>query len=848
MPSRIAIRLPHLTRDRYASATARCAATRRVGRLAPAAMQCAALATLAVLVSAAPQPAAGQPPANSTSADDAPAAIAPAYGIEQPPEPEGIELLQSEPYDLIWIKSSAGGGWVKVRPLDLPGRKVPSDPAGTLGVEVLSLPGKPYEIAWSNIERIELWEDRLQQEAQRRIAAGDFAGAYPFLAVLMRDYPNTPGLRQTRSEFLFRDAAAHFQKGEFKATLAVLEELRRFAPDYQANTVLRVIGQVTDSLMGDMLQRGRLEDAQKLLARLKNDYTADQVSSIKTWDDRFLQLAQTKKEEAIAARDAADYRKARQLALDSLHIYPSIPGSRELVRQIDQLYPLVNVGVLQRATVLDPTRIDNWPARRAGALVFQVLFAMRGAGPDGGEYDFLFGRATQSDDRLQLTLELQPEKLDPPLSEVDAYTVADALAARAQRSSPSYSPAWASVVEAIAVPGPQSVQCLLRRPHVLPSSLLQLTVDGRWIGADADTPTGPYRLDVREEDRTRYVLNRTAAEQAATSGSTAPETTASAAAGVASSTGVQPREIVEVDTPNAADAIEALLRGDVDVVDRLFPADAHRLRRSSAVRVAHYPLPSVHMLIPCSDHVFLQERTFRRALIYATHRQDILAGELLEGQQIEGCRVVSGPFPAGIGPDDPLAYAYDESVQPRPYEPTLAKFLVELTVQQLKTAADKKKEKPPELTPIRLAVPADNIAAIAAEAIKAQWELVGLQVEIVPLPPGRSMPEAGEADLVYVTAAVWEPTIDARRVLGPDGLAQSQDQLIGLALRSLESSRSWREVRDRLHVLHRTAYDELPILPLWQLVDSYAYRRDLSGVGNNIVSLYQNVHLWRLSF
>ena len=87
-----------------------------------------------------------------------------------------------------------------------------------------------------------------------------------------------------------------------------------------------------------------------------------------------------------------------------------------------------------------------------------------------------------------------------------------------------------------------------------------------------------------------------------------------------------------------------------------------------------------------------------------------------------------------------------------------------------------------------------------------------------------------------------------RRVLGPDGLAQSNDQLVGLALRSLEASRSWREVRDRLHVLHRTTYDELPILPLWQLVDSYAYRKELTGIGNNIVNLYQNVHQWRLTF
>jgi hypothetical protein len=47
--------------------------------------------------------------------------------------------------------------------------------------------------------------------------------------------------------------------------------------------------------------------------------------------------------------------------------------------------------------------------------------------------------------------------------------------------------------------------------------------------------------------------------------------------------------------------------------------------------------------------------------------------------------------------------------------------------------------------------------------------------------------------------------------------------------------------------LHRTASSELPIIPLWQLVDAFAYRREVTGVGQEIVSLYQNVERWRLN-
>ena len=286
----------------------------------------------------------------------------------------------------------------------------------------------------------------------------------------------------------------------------------------------------------------------------------------------------------------------------------------------------------------------------------------------------------------------------------------------------------------------------------------------------------------------------------------------------------------------------------MDVLDQLFPADAIRLSKSKKIKVANYPLPTVHMLVPCSDHAYLAERTFRRALLYGIDRQDILTGELLEGLETEGCRVLSGPFPAGLELNDPLGYAYDQNIVPRPYEPPLAKLLLAMNKNQMKSMAERKKEEFVEVTPIRLAFPSDNLSRVACEAIRTQWTGLGLEVELVELPVGQTFPEKDSdvADIVYVAAAVWEPVIDARRVLGPEGLAGSTDQLVGLGLRRLEEAKNWREVRDRLLDLHATTHHELPVLPLWQMVDSYAYRRQLIGVGTDIVSLYQNAGKWRL--
>ncbi|WP_246146482.1 ABC transporter substrate-binding protein [Rubripirellula lacrimiformis] len=748
-----------------------------------------------------------------------------------PPDP-GLELLQEEPHDIIFFTEEAGGGWARTLPLDFPGRRPPSNPDGDLRFQVLGVEGKEMMAKWKAIAKIDLWEVKLEKEARERIAAGDFVGAYPFLSVLIRDFPNQKGLRELRSGFLWQDAISRAKRGEIAATLAMLEELRRYAPEYQPRSVVRALSGTADRLMQQLVDAGKLDLAQQMLARLEKEYQNDRLDAVTKWNKNFFDMASRKRDEAIAARDADDFRLARKLVREAIYLEPDLPGAKALMRQIHEIYPMVNVGVLQSATVLEPTRIDNWAARRAGRLMYRTLFEIQGAGPEGGEYDFIFGDTEMSPDRMHFDLLIEPEKVKPPLDKIRGFYLADVMAKRAIPGSPDYFAPWAAAVHSIELVGPSQVGFNLRRPHVLPISLLQISVDGSWFGGQPGSPTGDYRPDkptdpdgkAGDSEVVRYVLR------------SEPKTP------------TQPREIVETRLLSGSEGVGRLLQGEVDVLDQLFPADAIRLSKSKSVKVVKYPLPTVHMLVPCSDHPYLAERTFRRALLYGINRQDILSGELLEGLQSEGCRVLSGPFPAGIELNDPLGYAYDQNIDPRPYEPPLAKLLLAMNFNQMKSFAARSKKEVAEMTPIRLAFPADNLSRVACEAIRSQWELLDLEVELVELPIGRTFPDREEniADIVYVSAAVWEPVIDARRVLGPEGMAQSSDQLVGLGLRRLEEAKNWREVRDRLLDLHAISHHELPVLPLWQMVDSYAYRRELVGMGSDIVSLYQNASNWRL--
>jgi ABC-type transport system substrate-binding protein len=90
--------------------------------------------------------------------------------------------------------------------------------------------------------------------------------------------------------------------------------------------------------------------------------------------------------------------------------------------------------------------------------------------------------------------------------------------------------------------------------------------------------------------------------------------------------------------------------------------------------------------------------------------------------------------------------------------------------------------------------------------------------------------------------------VDARRLLGIDGVAGQSSGLMALALDDLARSQNWNEARALLNEIHRIAHFDLPVLPLWQTVNYFAYRKSIEGIGTTPVTLYQNVSAWRKSF
>jgi hypothetical protein len=227
-------------------------------------------------------------------------------------------------------------------------------------------------------------------------------------------------------------------------------------------------------------------------------------------------------------------------------------------------------------------------------------------------------------------------------------------------------------------------------------------------------------------------------------------------------------------------------------------------------------------------------------------------------------RVISGPFPRGEGIDDPLGYAYNEEVPLRGWDPYLAMTLLKVARHELappvkkppasskgepKEDADADAEPPkPELPPLpalTLAHPPHDLARVACRSIKRQLELIGLTVTLAETDPNAPATAPGDWDLLFVELAMWEPIIDAKRLLGPQGIVGRASPYMDLALRELEIAEDWKRARERLLQVHSVADDDLPVIPLWQITDHFAYQNALQGVGSKPAMLYQNIESWQ---
>ena len=735
-----------------------------------------------------------------------------------------------QPFDRITCTQAFDGDIIEVMPIDFPDRKIPATrkPGDKLKVRRIDV-DEDEEIQWVAIEKIDLWENMVLEEANQLVVADKLDDAFDYFSYLLREYPSMPNLPASHQGYLYQCLVSAVKTMRYDEALGIAEELYaqnpKFKPTESSPPLLDRIGFLAEKIINPLIAKEDFRAAKTMLRRLETEYNASDEPFVKNLRDKLAAVAAGHRDESRAHLAAGRFQKAYDASARMIDIWPYVEGANELAAEVSRHYPLVMVGVSQPALQHDPRSLNNPSARRTGRLMERRLMEFTGRGPEGGKYTCSLGTVKRSDDGLRMTFTIGGPALAASSTPLTGYDVARHLLDLADRASPFYQPPWARLVNTVQVRGVNRPEASLRMPHILPEAFLQTSyMRDANLGQPGVKGSGPYFLLSRTDAIARFSKNDD--YQQAQPG--------------------QPSEVMERFYQDPERGILALRRGEVDVLDQVFPADIPTLA-SDEIKIGRYSVPTTHLLTVVRKHPYLQNAEFRRALVYGSHRESILHKGLLRDAKLPGFRTISGPFPAPVDASDALCYGYDDLIEPRVYDPQLAMILKIIATRAIKVQHEKLKQKVPELTPLVLGHSNDEVSRLASKALAAQWDAIGIKSKLVEFPPGVFADEKGECDLVYVQAATWEPAVDASRLFATWGLNPANNTYISLALRDVENAKDWQEARGALMRLHRLVHDDVTIIPLYQTFDYYAYRTSVQGLVNGQVTLYQNVEKWRVA-
>lgn len=728
-------------------------------------------------------------------------------------------LFEREPYDSLKLKGNDKP--LRIKPLP-PVERRGTDATkrtGSLTVRLMDAPDTPYEVSWSSIERVDFFERMVLAEAEPLIESGKFDEAYDYYQYLLDRHPETPGLAESQQRYLWREAEMWRKSGDNEQCLALLIEL--FARNPRYDGLETAFTETTLSLLDAEIAKENYFAARSRARALRERYPESATSQAA--EVRLRQLAaqsvSAAKEHVAAGRVAEAYAPAEQ----ALRIWPDDESAKAILTELGQRHPRAVVGVTCPALANVAGGFADRGAARDAQLTRMRLVELSGYGPDGSEYGSPVAKIEQLDLGRRLVITLRPGiRWAAGGPELTGAEVARSLLACARPGSADYRPELAELLAGVSVHEVYRVECELTRSFVKPLALLEVDLSPGYGERGA---LSLYLPAVRQESVRRFALN--------------PRTSPSDG---------MPLEIVEREYADGRQALAALRNGHVTILDRVNPWDLASLRADASFKVEPYAAPTLHVLVPNRNRPLLADRNFRRALVYGVDRQAILERLVWRGSPPPGNRVISGPFPAGVATDDPRGYAYNSQVAARPYDPRLALTLIgvaRLANAPLAMETVQAEEAAQQPVPLRMAIPASDVPRLAAKAIARQWKPLGIELEVVEYGAGASQETFDDCDLVYRELMVREPVVEARRLLGSDGALGSSNAYLDLALLRLLEAENSIASRDRLRELHRLAAEDATLLPLWQLVDHFAYHESLAGVGGQPVSLYQNVRQWR---
>ncbi len=470
-------------------------------------------------------------------------------------------LVDGEPFDLLKLNKDGDNAYLKIVPqLNPPQRPFPAK--GSFVFEYADGSSDLLQVPYSSIEFYKTFNELLIEEANGWLENNDYPKAFRnLLYVYDHGGKNDAQLVQSLRSCLFLDGADNFKAGRYELALSIYEDIYRRDPNFVVagidNSLIEIVMLCYDGMIQKQFEAADYLKVQLKLASVKEKYGDDAAALINKWEQRFLAKADELMQQS---REFAKQGNGRQAHLASRQAEQMAPG-REAVKQLQEeilkQFPLIVVGVSQSGADADPRRIEDWGARRTGRLTQRTMVEFTGLTDEGGKYSFLNGNLYRADEiGLQYILELDPERNEFGIPPTTAFEVSTRLLNNADPDSEEFDIALGKVIDRVAIEGENRVEVTLRTPYVRPEALMNIPYDR----PTADSPrvqNGKYIQTLQQGDLTTFELNPLYEPVE----------------------GRQHPVIVEQLYRSASEAVDELIKGNIDVVDRIPAADVRRAKQ-----------------------------------------------------------------------------------------------------------------------------------------------------------------------------------------------------------------------------------------------------------------------------
>ena len=177
--------------------------------------------------------------------------------------------------------------------------------------------------------------------------------------------------------------------------------------------------------------------------------------------------------------------------------------------------------------------------------------------------------------------------------------------------------------------------------------------------------------------------------------------------------------------PSSAAAFDAYQQGEVLGISQLTNDVLSKALMEPTLSVYTSRLPQLGLVLLNNNNPsvpFLQNTNVRRALLLATNR-NVITSKILQGQAI----IADGPILQG-------SWAYYEGIEHLDYDPDLAASLLKEEDYVIPAGGGDVRAKDGQFLTFNLIHPEDSTHTQIAQAIQANWALIGVRVELQAVP------------------------------------------------------------------------------------------------------------------